>query len=114
MTKPLSFSIITPVLNGMTYLPRCVASVADQRDVTVEHIVADGGSTDGTVEWLKGQKDVRWISESDHGVYEAMNRGINLAKGDILLLLNSDEQLLPGSLKLAEEEFTRHPAADVI
>ena len=112
--KPLLFSIITPVLNGMDYLPRCVASVADQRDVTVEHIVADGGSTDGTVEWLKGQKDVRWVSEPDHGVFEAINRGINLAKGDVLLFLNCDEQFLPGSLKFAEEEFARHPDADVI
>jgi glycosyltransferase involved in cell wall biosynthesis len=114
MAKPLSFSIITPVLNGMTYLPRCVASVADQSDVTVEHIVADGGSTDGTVEWLKGQTDVRWFSEPDHGTYEAMNKGINLAKGDVFLLLNSDEQLLPGSLKLVENEFARYPDADVV
>jgi glycosyltransferase involved in cell wall biosynthesis len=113
-SKRLSFSIITPTLNGMTYLPRCVASVADQYDVTVEHIVVDGESADGTVEWLKAQKNVRWISEPDRSVYEAMNKGINMAKGDVILLLNCDEQLLPGSLKLAEEEFAKHPGADVI
>jgi glycosyltransferase involved in cell wall biosynthesis len=114
MAKPLLFSIITPVLNGMSYLPRCVASVADQRDVTVEHIVADGGSTDGTVEWLKGQKNVRWISEPDHGVFEAINRGIKLATGDVVLFLCCDEQILPDSFKRIEQEFARHPGADVI
>ncbi|NOU35172.1 MAG: glycosyltransferase [Kiritimatiellaceae bacterium] len=131
----MKFSIITPALNQLPYLKRCIASVADQQGVEVEHIVIDGGSTDGTVEWLNTVADryrLTFISEPDKGMYDALNKGVTLAlqkQGDenlpdnwqqttgncddeIVAWLNCDEQYLPGTLEKVAQYFTEHPDAD--
>ncbi len=109
----VDFSIITPSYNMLDYLKRCHASIMDQ-GVNVEHIVIDGGSTDGTVEWLKEQKDLIFISEKDDGMYDAINKGLNLSKGENVAYLNCDEQYLPGTLKFVKKYFESNPIVDVI
>jgi glycosyltransferase involved in cell wall biosynthesis len=106
-------SIITPSYNQLPYLRRCCASVADQNS-DHEHIIIDGGSTDGTAEWLHQQPALHWISEPDQGMYDAINKGIALAKGNLVAYLNCDEQYLPETLAAVESAFARRPDVDIV
>jgi glycosyltransferase involved in cell wall biosynthesis len=110
----MKLSIITPCLNHGKYLPLAVASVADQGAVKFEHIIADGGSTDETVAWLKTRQDLRWFSAPDKGMYDAINKGLLLATGEIIGYLNCDEQYLPGTLSAVVAAFKDHPEADLL
>ena len=118
----MKFSIITPAFTQLSYLKRCVASIADQKGVDVEHIVIDGGSTDGTVEWLMetaGQQKANnyhlaFFSEADEGMYDALNKGFDEASGDIFAWLNCDEQYLSGTLSFVRDWFVDHPEADML
>ena len=90
--KPL-ISIITVVFNGEKYLEQTIQSVINQTYDNVEYIIIDGGSTDGTVDIIKkyeGQIDY-WISEEDDGIYDAMNKGINLASGEWINFMNAGD-----------------------
>ena len=90
-------SIITPSFRSSAWLKLCLASVADQQ-VELEHIVQDAGSDDGTLDWLPQDRRARVFVEKDQGMYDAINRGLRRASGDILAYLNCDEQYLPGAL----------------
>ena len=114
MNDKIDVSIITPSRNMLNWLKLCHRSVADQRDVTCEHIVQDAQSTDGTVDWLKGRPDILWNSESDSGMYDAVNKGLLKAKGDILAYLNCDEQYLPGTLKAVLDFFKANPHVEIL
>ncbi len=107
-----AISIVTPSFNMIEYLRLCHASVLDQ-GVSFEHIVMDGGSTDGTVDWLSKQK-IEWVSERDHGMYNALNKAIEKSTGEIIGHLNCDEQYLPGVLQFAIDFFVEHPDVDFI
>ena len=74
----------------------------------------DGGSTDGTAEWLVQQKHIRGVSEKDTGMYDAINKGLRMAKGKILAYLNCDEQYLPGTLEYVKEYLEKNPDVDMI
>jgi len=111
--RPVRFSIITPSLNQSANLHRCIASVADQ-GVDLEHWVQDGGSTDGTLDWLLSDSRVRAVSERDDGMYDAINRGFRRASGDVLAWLNCDEQYLPGALQAVADFFAAHPHIDMV
>lgn len=89
------FSIITVTWNSLEGLIATRASVALQDYDRREHLVIDGASTDGTVDWLRSQRgaDLRWISEPDAGIYDAMNKAAELARGDYLVFLNSGDTL---------------------
>ena len=103
MATPL-VSIITPVLNRVGRLPHCLASVANQDyGGPIEHLVIDGGSTDGTLDLLRESPSpgIRWQSEPDGGMYEAINKGLELAKGDVVAYLNSDDLYFPWSVRVA-------------
>ena len=93
--SPLRISVITVTLNAERFLPQCLASVAEQGDGLHEHIVVDGGSTDSTLDIIKAHADnnpkLRWISEPDRGISDAMNKGVALATGDIISHLNADD-----------------------
>lgn len=108
------FSIVTPSLNQIEWLKLCIASVADQKDVEVEHIVQDACSDDGTSEWLISDKRVKAFIEKDKGMYDAVNRGFSRSSGDIFAYLNCDEQYLPGALKRVEDYFSYNPDIDVL
>lgn len=83
-------SIITPSYNSATTIARCIESIKAQDYPHIQHIVIDGGSTDDTIQIL-GQSGVRFISEPDAGIYHAMNKGVGMATGEIIHILNSDD-----------------------
>jgi len=86
-------SVITAAFNAAATLGRTLDSVAAQTHPAVEHIVIDGASTDGTVEMIqqRGAHLAQWVSEADRGIYDAMNKGLALASGDIFCFLNADD-----------------------
>jgi glycosyltransferase involved in cell wall biosynthesis len=110
----MKFSIVTPSFRNSQWLKLCIASVADQTGVELEHIVQDSCSDDGTQDWLPQDKRVRAYIEKDTGMYDAINRGYRRAQGDILAYLNCDEQYLPGALKAVAEYFESHPEVEVL
>ena len=89
-------SIITVTLNSESSLPRTFESLKSQ-DIEFEYIVIDGASSDGTVEMIKSSEIVSdWISERDSGIYNAMNKGISRASGELIGIINSDDEYLKG------------------
>lgn len=112
MSPAPMFSVLTPTLNALPRLRRCVGSLRGQGGVRFEHLVRDGGSHDGTVEWLRTQPDLGAVSEPDGGMYDAINRGWRGARGDVLCWLNSDEQYLPGTLARVAAFFDTHPRVE--
>jgi glycosyltransferase involved in cell wall biosynthesis len=88
-------SIITVVFNRKTSIERAILSVLDQSYENIEYIIVDGNSTDGTLEIIKKYEDRidYWISEPDKGMYHALNKGIDLANGDLIGLCHSDDYL---------------------
>jgi glycosyltransferase involved in cell wall biosynthesis len=109
----MKFSIVTPSFRNSDWLKLCIASVADQQGVEVEHIVQDSCSDDGTQDWLPDDKRVKAVIEKDKGMYDAVNRGYKRATGDILAYLNCDEQYLPGGLKAVHDFFEENPQMEV-
>jgi glycosyltransferase involved in cell wall biosynthesis len=103
-------SIITVVLNNRKYIKDCIESVIKQNYNNYEHIVIDGGSTDGTIDIIekyRGHISIL-ISEPDHGIYDAMNKGIKISTGDIVGILNSDDYYNNNDvLKEVVSEFTQ-------
>jgi glycosyltransferase involved in cell wall biosynthesis len=86
-------SIVTPVFNSIRWIELCVRSVRHAlQGQSYEHIIVDGGSTDGTMEYLRQQDDIRLIPGPDKGMYDALNKGMAAARGHILGHLNADEQ----------------------
>src|SRR5438045_1743636 len=112
-TKQPQFSIVTPSFRNSEWLRLCVPSVADQA-TALEHIVQDAGSDDGTLDWLPGDTRVRAYIEKDAGMYDAVNRGLKHAQGDILAYLNCDEQYLPGALDKVRTFFDAHPEVQIV
>jgi glycosyltransferase involved in cell wall biosynthesis len=91
-------------LNSASTIELTLASVAAQTYPNIEHIVVDGESTDGTIDILRGFRSVvplRWLSEPDTGMYAAINKGIRLARGEIIAYLNGDDLYLPWSVERA-------------
>jgi glycosyltransferase involved in cell wall biosynthesis len=109
----MKFSIITPSFRNSKWLKLCIASVADQQGVELEHIVQDSCSDDGTQDWLPRDTRVKAFIEKDGGMYDAVNRGYRRANGDILAYLNCDEQYLPGALKAVADFFEANPKVEV-
>jgi glycosyltransferase involved in cell wall biosynthesis len=109
-------SIVTPSLNQGAFVEEAIRSVLLQNYPAVELIVADGGSTDGSVETIQKYSShlAGWICEGDSGPANALNKGFRRASGDILGFLNADDFLLPGSLAKVAREFRLHPRADVV
>jgi glycosyltransferase involved in cell wall biosynthesis len=110
----MKVSVITPSFRNSRWLKLCIASVADQQGVELEHIVQDAGSDDGTQDWLPHDPRVKAFIEQDGGMYDAINRGWQRAGGEILAHLNCDEQYLPGALEAVAGHFRRHPATDIL
>jgi glycosyltransferase involved in cell wall biosynthesis len=108
----MKVTVVTPVYNGMPWLPECIRSVAEQRgSFEVEHFVYDGGSTDGSAEWLRANASLGYDATigPDGGQTDALVKGFNRATGDILAWLNADDILEPGALKRAVDVFSANP-----
>ena len=122
----MKFYIVTPTYNSNNWLQRCIRSVADQVEngIEIHHHVQDGGSSDGTVEWLTDWQQssniegytFTWESARDAGMYDAINKAWdNMPKdADVTAHLNSDEQYLPHALKGVAEGFARRPQTDIL
>ncbi len=103
-------SIITAVYNNRFQVEQALYSLRQQTYPNIEHILVDGRSTDGTTEYLRSQLDRKTllISEPDQGIYDALNKGIDLATGDVVGFLHSDDLLAhPESIFLIAEEFKK-------
>lgn len=109
----MKVSVITPSFRSSEWLKLCIPSIADQ-DVPHEHIVQDSCSDDGTGDWLPNDTRVQSYFEKDSGMYDAVNRGLKKATGDILCYLNCDEQYLPGTLNKVCEWFEKNPTKEVL
>ncbi|HKQ37606.1 MAG TPA: glycosyltransferase family 2 protein [Verrucomicrobiae bacterium] len=105
-------SVITPSFNSLRTIRETIESVTAQQYPNLEHIVMDGGSTDGTLDLLKGYPHLAWYSEKDEGHYHAMNKGIQRATGEVVVILNADDCFCAGVLKKVGEAFARHPEWD--
>lgn len=112
----MRFSIITITMNSREYLDETISSVLSQDYHNLEYIIVDGGSTDGTLdtikEWALKDARIRWISEPDRGIADAMNKGVLLATGDVIAHLHSDDRYADASvLSRVATEFAGHPEA---
>ncbi len=121
----MRFSIVTPVYNGEKHIAETIESVLSQEgDFEIEYVIADGGSTDGTVEIIKEYEkklasgmypikcrgvDFRWFSEKDEGMYDAINKGFAKADGDIFAWINSDDVYLPNAFSVISKTFEKYP-----
>lgn len=111
-------SIITPVYNGERFIEDCIKVVIEQNCLNIEHIIVDGASKDRTVEIIKQYAEkyphIRWVSEKDKGQSDAMNKGIAMAKGNILAILNVDDYYEPNVLNRVIEIFKTLPEPSLL
>lgn len=108
-------TIITPSFNQGEFIERTIQSIHSQDYPFIEHIVIDGGSTDGTLEILKKYEGkLKWISEKDTGQSNAINKGFGMATGQILAWLNSDDVYLPGAVSKAVKYLSENPGVMMV
>lgn len=107
MKNTFKISIITATYNNIQFLPGLLGSIHDQTYSSIEHIIIDGGSSDGTVETLKQCNLIsHFISEPDYGIYDALNKGLRIATGDIIGFLHSDDLFaLPQTIENIVQAF---------
>lgn len=116
MTSTPLVSIVTPSFNQAKYLETTIRSVLNQDYGHIEYIVMDGGSTDGSIQILEkyDSKISYWTSQLDRGQADAINRGFELAKGELLAWLNSDDAYMPGAVREAVDAINNFPDAGMI
>jgi len=102
-------SIVTVVFNGEQHIEETIKSIISQSYKNVEYIIVDGGSTDRTLEIIRQYSDKidYWISEKDEGISDAFNKGINLAQGELIGLINADDYLIEGSLQVVMNTYKK-------
>ena len=104
MYAPL-ITVVTPSLNCVRYVRAALESVSNQDYPAIEHIIVDGGSTDGTLDVLQSYPHLQVIHQPGEGMYAALNAGIRLARGQIIAWLNTDDLFAEGSLRAVSREF---------
>lgn len=108
-------SIITVVYNGEAHIEQSIKSVITQTYSNIEYIIIDGASTDGTLDIIKKyeSKITQLVSEKDSGIYNAMNKGLALANGEIIAILNADDYYYPETIQWVADQFDQSKA-DVV
>lgn len=114
MSKKRRFSIITISFNAEECIGRTIESVLNQDYDNIEYLFIDGGSNDSTNKIIEEYKEkfykkginIKHLSEPDKGISDAFNKGINIAEGEIIVILNADDELVPGALEEIDKEFT--------
>jgi glycosyltransferase involved in cell wall biosynthesis len=109
-----SISIVTPTLNAAVFLDGCLTSVRAQECANVEHIVVDGGSTDGTAEIARAASGVVYVEAPGSNQSRAINEGLRAARGDVLAWLNADDSYPPGTLRCVQERFSADQTLEVL
>ncbi|PEL49021.1 glycosyltransferase family 2 protein [Bacillus toyonensis] len=120
MKQPL-ISVITVCYNSKNTIERTFKSVLNQTYKNIEYIVVDGKSTDGTLEIIKKYEEVfkkqniifKWISEKDKGIYDAMNKGLDQTKGELIGIINSDDYYEKSALEIIASEYLKDNSYDV-
>jgi glycosyltransferase involved in cell wall biosynthesis len=110
-------SIVTPTLNQGLFIEQTILSIRSQTYGNFEHLVIDGGSADDTLAILRRHEPayrLRWISEPDRGMYDAINKGLAMAKGEILAYINSDDLYFPWTVELAARALAADPSAGLV
>lgn len=115
----MKISVITVSFNSEKYIRHTIESILQQTYQNYEYIIIDGGSTDGTINIVKEYETnfngkLKWISEKDHGIYDAMNKGINLCSGEIIGILNSDDWYEKDTVENIARLFTLEPNTDIV
>lgn len=115
-TKWPLVSIVTPSYNCERYIEETINSVKEQEYPNIEHIVVDGASQNNTIEILKKYSDqIKWISEPDNGMYDAINKGFNMAQGEIFTYINSDDSYYSkDTIGLIVEKFKSDDTIDFV
>lgn len=115
MGNNILVSIITVVYNGEQYLQQTIDSVLNQTYKNIEYIIIDGGSTDGTIDIINSNesKISKWISEPDKGLYDAMNKGIQMAKGELIGMINSDDWYELNAVELVVDSYISNPGKKI-
>jgi glycosyltransferase involved in cell wall biosynthesis len=116
MEKMLKVTIITPSFNQVDYLEATIQSVLAQTYKNIEYFVIDGGSTDGSVDIIRAyQHELSgWVSEKDRGQTDAINKGFNMATGEIIAWLNSDDTYFPDAVEKAVAFLSSHPDVGLV
>lgn len=112
----MKVSIITVTHNSARFLQDCIDSVISQTYTDIEHVVVDGASSDGTVDIIKKNNHhiAKWVSEKDNGMYDAINKGMQMATGDVIGILNSDDMLASaGVIEQIVKYFNEHTVDSV-
>ena len=110
----MKISVLTPCFDSENHISKAIESVLAQTYKNWEHIIVDGGSSDGTVDILSSYKHLQWISEPDRGQSDAMNKAFKLSTGQIIVYLNSDDYFYPEAFSIVINEFEKNKSADII
>jgi glycosyltransferase involved in cell wall biosynthesis len=107
--------VVTPTFNAIGTIRETLESIQSQEYERLDHVVVDGGSTDGTVELLEAESAagrLRFVSEPDRGLSDAFNKGVRMATGDVVAWLNADDTYEPGALDAVGAAFAAAPEAE--
>ena len=109
MNKPLKISVVTVCYNMEKSIEDTILSIINQKYPNLEYIIIDGGSTDDTIKIIEKYREYIsvFLSEPDHGMYDALRKGFNKATGDIMAWINADDEYLPWTFKYVNEIFTQ-------
>jgi len=112
----IKISVITPSYNQGKYIEQTILSVINQKYKNFEYIIIDGGSNDNTIDIIKKYENhiTFWTTQKDNGQAHAINKGLNIASGDIVCWINSDDMLCDDTLQFVAEFFTNNPQVDLI